>query len=278
MAKIPEHLGSVSLVRRLGNGRHCQVWEARDGERAVAVKVLEPSMGSDRGQRQLLRHELKVARGLDHPHVIRIDRLVEYPGPPHLVMELFPHPNLRRQIFAGVDQLAPKVERIVRELAEALAHIHDRGWVHRDLKPDNVLVAPDGQVKLIDLAIAARSGGWLGLFAPRPPAQGTPSYMSPEQIRRQSLTPRSDIYSYGCLLYELLTGKPPYAGDSLNDLLNRHISAPLPSAEATNHNVTRAAGDFLRQLLAKKPADRPDSMQSVLRQLRAIKLLERQPA
>jgi len=277
MAKIPEHLGNVSLVRKLGTGRHCQVWEGREAGRPVAVKVLEPGMASDRGQRQLLRHELRVADSLDHPAVIRIDRLVEHPGPPHLVMELFPHPNLRRQIFAGVDALAPKVERIVTELAEGLAHVHDRGWVHRDLKPDNVLVAPDGQLKLIDLAIAARSGGWLGLFAPRPPAQGTPSYMSPEQIRRQTLTPRSDIYSFGCLLHELLTGRPPYAGESLNDLLNRHISAPLPSAEAVNRNVTRAAGDFLRRLLAKKPADRPASMQVVLQHLRSIKLLERMP-
>jgi serine/threonine protein kinase len=277
MAKIPDHLGSLSLVRRLGTGRHCQVWEARDAGTAVAVKVLVPAMASDRAQRRLLRHELMVARALDHPAVIRIDRLVEYPGPPHLVLELFPHPNLRRQIFAGVEQLAPRAERIVTELAQGIAHMHDRGWVHRDLKPENVLVAPDGQVKIIDLAIAARTAGWLGLFAARPPAQGTPSYMSPEQIRRQSLTPRSDIYSFGCLLYELLTGRPPYAGDSINDLLNRHISAPLPSAEAANRNVTRAAGDFVRQLLAKKPANRPASMHVVLQQLRTIRLFDRLP-
>jgi len=277
MPRIPDTLGTLKLVRQLGTGRHCQIWEARQGGSgpAVAVKALVPEMASDPAQRQLLKHELKVAKSLDHPTVIRIDRLVEDAGPPHLVMEIFPHDNLKKQIAAGVEALAPKLQRIVTEIALALDHMHGRGWVHRDLKPDNVLVAPDGQVKLIDLAIAAKAAGMLGLFGAKPPAQGTPSYMSPEQIRGASLTPRSDVYSFGCLLFELLTGKPPYSGTNANDLLNKHVSAPIPAVEAANRNVTTSAADYMRRLLAKKPGDRPASMKQVLKHLRTIRLLEK---
>jgi serine/threonine protein kinase len=277
MPRIPDTLGTLKLVRQIGTGRHCQIWEARQvgSGTAVAVKVVVPEMATDPAQRQLLTHELKVAKSLDHPTVIRIDRLVADAGPPHLVMELFPHDNLKKQIAAGVEALAPKLQRIVTEIALALDHMHGRGWVHRDLKPDNVLVAPDGQVKLIDLAIAAKSAGMLGLFGAKPPAQGTPSYMSPEQIRGQSLTPRSDVYSFGCLLFELLTGKPPYTGANANDLLNKHVSAPIPAVEAANRNVTTSAADYMRRLLAKKPGDRPASMKQVLQHLRTIRLLEK---
>jgi serine/threonine protein kinase len=277
MPKLPERLGSLTLVQQLGLGKHCQVWEAttKAGDR-VAVKVIVPEMASDAGQRQLLEHELKVATSLAHPTVIRIDRLSEEGGLPHLVMELFPHPNLKKQIQAGVGQLVPRLQRIVTELGLALDHVHARGWVHRDVKPENVLAAPDGQVKLIDLAIAARASGMLGrLLGGKTPPQGSPSYMSPEQIRGQALDARSDIYSYGCVIFELLAGRPPYTSSDTNDLLNKHVSAAVPAVDTVNRNATADATKLLRQMLAKKPADRPSSMQEVLGRLRAIRLVER---
>ena len=277
MPKLPERLGSLTLVQQLGLGKHCQVWEAttKAGDR-VAVKVIVPEMASDAGQRQLLEHELKVATSLAHPTVIRIDRLSEEGGLPHLVMELFPHPNLKKQIQAGVGQLVPRLQRIVTELGLALDHVHARGWVHRDVKPENVLAAPDGQVKLIDLAIAARASGMLGrLLGGKTPPLGTPSYMSPEQIRGQALDARSDIYSYGCVIFELLAGRPPYTSSDTNDLLNKHVSAAVPAVDTVNRNATADATKLLRQMLAKKPADRPSSMQEVLGRLRAIRLVER---
>ena len=197
--------------------------------------------------------------------MIRIDRLSEEGGLPHLVMELFPHPNLKKQIQAGVGQLVPRLQRIVTELGLALDHVHARGWVHRDVKPENVLAAPDGQVKLIDLAIAARASGMLGrLLGGKTPPQGSPSYMSPEQIRGQALDARSDIYSYGCVIFELLAGRPPYTSSDTNDLLNKHVSASVPAVDTVNRNATADATKLLRQMLAKKPADRPSSMQEVL--------------
>ena len=274
---LPERLGPLSLVQQLGVGKNCQIWEASDkaGDRCV-VKAVVPEMAADPDVRQLFEHELKVASSLDHPTIIRIHRFSEEGGLPHLVMELFPHPNLKKQIQAGTNLLLPKLQRIVTELALALDHVHARGWVHRDVKPDNILVGDDGQVKLIDFAIASRAAGLVGrLFGGKPPPQGSPSYMSPEQIRGGALDARSDIYSFGCVLFELLAGRPPYTSNDTNELLNKHVSATVPAADKFNANITPSAAKYIRQLLAKKPADRPKSMQEVLGQVRSIRLVER---
>ena len=270
MAKLPDTLGSLKLTTQLGVGRHCQIWEALDpaSKARVAVKVIVPEKARDVGQRHLLEHELKVAKSVSHPTIIRIDRLSDEGGLPHLVMELFPHPNLKKQIAAGVETLAPRLQRIVTETALALDHLHG--------KPDNILAAPDGQVKLIDLAIAKRKPGLLGrLLGDKGPVQGSPSYMSPEQIRGEPLDARADIYSLGCVLFELLAGKPPFASPNANDLLNKQVSATPPAIETLNPNATTSVSKLIRQMLAKKPADRPASMQDVLTQLRSIRFLER---
>ncbi len=240
------------------------------------ICLVVPAMADDPEQRKLLEHELKVAKSLDHPTIVKVDRLVTTGGPPHLVMEMCPHPNLKKQIAAGVAALSPKLQRIVTEIALGIDHMHARGWLHRDLKPDNVLAAPDGQVKLIDFAIAAKASGFLGrLLGGKTVAHGSPSYMSPEQIRGETLDARSDIYSFGCVLFELLAGRPPFTAPNANDLLNKHVSSPPPGVDTFNPNATTSVSQFLRQLLAKKPGERPASMQAVLQQLRSIRLLER---
>ncbi|MDA0254938.1 MAG: serine/threonine-protein kinase [Planctomycetota bacterium] len=277
MSKIPERLGPLKLVQQIGVGRNCQIWEAADKRgQAWAVKMVVPLKASDPAERAYLEHELKVAKSLDHPTIIKIDRFSEEGGLPHLVIELFPHPNLKKQVQAGVDQLVPRLQRLVTELALALDHVHGRGWVHRDVKPENVLATPEGQVKLIDFAIASRASGLLGkLLGGKTPAQGSPSYMSPEQIRGQALDARSDIYSYGCVLFELLAGRPPYTATDTNELLNKHVSAPVPPVDKFAPLATSGAARFLRRLLAKKPGDRPKSMQEVLAELRSTRLVER---
>ena len=278
MARIPEHLGSLSLTHQLGVGRHCQVWDAieTDSGQQVAAKIVVPEMAGNSGQRRLLRHELSVARGLDHPGIIRIDSFSTAGGLPHLIMELYPHPNLKKQIAAGVDQLAPRLHRISLQVAWALDHMHGRGWVHRDVKPDNVLAAADGETKLIDLALAARQAGLIRrLWGGKGPAQGSLSYIAPEQIRGRPVDPRSDIYSFGCMLFELLTGIPPYIASTTEELLGKHLSAPPPLVEAHNDNATASVSRLIRQMLAKRPADRPPSMKAVVQQIGAIKFFNR---
>jgi serine/threonine protein kinase len=275
---MPERLGQLTLLRQVGLGRHCQIWEAVDQSsgRRVAVKAVVPEMARDAGQRRLLRHEFEVARGLDHPAVVHIDRFSEAGGLPHLVMELFPHANLKKQLAAGTEEIAPRLHRLVTQLAWALDHMHGRGWVHRDVKPENILASADGDVKLIDLAIAARRASPLRrLLGGKSRAQGSPSYIAPEQIRGLPVDPGADMYSLGCVLFELLAGMPPYTASTTEELLLKHLSATPPSVEVFNRDATASVSKLIRQMLAKKPADRPESMRALIQQLGAIKFVNR---
>jgi serine/threonine protein kinase len=278
MARIPGQLGPLTLTRQIGIGRHCQVWEASDatsGER-VAVKVAMPEVAKDAEQRQLMRHERDVSRQLDHPGVIRIERFSTAGGLPHLVMELFPHGNLKKQVAAGTEAMGPRVQGIVTDLAWALDHMHSRGWVHRDLKPENILASPAGDIKLVDLGIAARKAGFVRRMLPfKSRAQGSPSYIAPEQIRGLPIDPRSDIYSLGCVLFELLAGKAPFTASSREDLLHKHLFATPPGIESFNPKVTSAVSRFLQELLAKRPADRPQTMRDVVQKVVGLKFFNR---
>lgn len=172
----------------------------------------------------------------------------------------------------------PRAVKILVGIAEGLGVLHGKGWVHRDVKPANVLVAPDGDVRVLDYAIAGQPPGALArLLWTKKQAQGTPSYMAPEQIRGQPFDFRSDVYSLGCLAYEMLAGTPPFTGADQNDLLGKHIYAAAPLIEATNRNVTAAASKLIRQMMAKKPADRPASMEEIVRQLKQVRFFERDP-
>jgi len=161
-----------------------------DTGQRVAVKVVVPEMAKDPEQRRLLRHELAVAQSLDFPAIVRIDEFSVAGGLPHLVMEFCPYGNLKKQASAGVDEIAPRLHRIITQVAWALDHMHGRGWVHRDVKPENVLASAEGEVRLIDLAIAARRSGVIKrLFGGKVKAQGSPSYIAPEQIRGPTSIP-----------------------------------------------------------------------------------------
>jgi serine/threonine protein kinase len=222
-----------------------------------------------------LKHEFEVAHKLKHPNVIRIFEFNMDNKTPYLVLELYSEQNMKQALRAGVDRYAFYVKQIVEHSAQALYHMHENGWAHCDIKPDNLLVSEQGEVKLIDFTIAERMGGFR--FFRKKVVRGTRSYMSPEQIRGKKLDARSDLYSYGCVLFELLTGKPPFTGTTPNALLEKHIRAAIPSVQTHNKNTTPEWADLIKRTMAKKPADRPDSMWEFLKEFRTIRLFKKNP-
>ncbi|MDY0170648.1 MAG: serine/threonine-protein kinase, partial [Thermoguttaceae bacterium] len=208
----PSYLGSFRLLNPIHSGHASQIWQAYDDrkQRRVCIKTLLDRFRRDREQVGYLRWEYAIGRNLDHPSVIQIENYDVDRGRPYLVMEWFAAPNMKNRIRQGVEPIAHLVEGIIDQAAVGLEVLHKAGYVHRDVKPDNFLVSDKGVVKLIDFALAHRvRHGLARLFVRTPKLQGTRSYMAPEQIRCAAADPRADLYSFACVVFELLSGRPP---------------------------------------------------------------------
>jgi serine/threonine protein kinase len=277
VTRARDFLGPYRLVRLIRVGQSTQVWEAAktDDTTRYALKVPVPEKRKDRTIINELKREEEVCRDLKHPNIIRIHSFNTEGETPFLVMEYFEHPNLKLWLRLGPKKIAYFAPKFVEQGAEALYYLHTKGWVHRDVKPDNFLISNDTRVKLIDFAISERIktgiGALLGRFMGGSKTQGTRSYISPEQIRNQNLDGRADIYSFGCVLYELIAGKPPYTGDNADDLLNRHLTAAVPAVLVANDNVTQEFSDLIRRMMAKRKEDRPPTMWEFLKEYRAMR-------
>lgn len=281
MSRTRDYVGGYRLVRLIRAGQSCEVWEAvkEAGGGRFALKILRRDLMKNKEEFGHLKREFEVAHGFKHPHLIQVLEFNVDGGVPFLVEELFNARNMKLILRQGRDQLAPMAADIIDQGAEALYYLHTQGWVHCDVKPDNFLVNDEGEVKLIDFAISQRQGGGMKkfLFFLKPKIRGTRSYMSPEQIRGEGLDARCDVYSYGCVLFELVGGKPPFTGESADDLLNKHLSAPIPSLQAANANVTAEFGALVRKMMNKRREDRPNSMWEFLKEFRHLHVFKTAP-
>jgi serine/threonine protein kinase len=262
----------------VNTGRTCQLWQAyHDGtSKFVAVKALLGEFKKNREYLGYLKWEYQVAGKIVDDRIIRILEFGVDCGVPYLAMEWFSAPNLKQWIRRGTEVTAPMAPKIILEASEAVAHFNSFGWVHRDIKPDNFLVKEDGSLKLIDFAIACRAKGPLARpFSRKSKVQGTRSYMSPEQIRGDAVDARADLYSLACTFFELLSGKPPFTGDTAKDLLSKHLNQSPPSLRAYNSNVTEDFSELLRRSMAKKPSDRPKSVEDFLQEVRKMRIYQR---
>jgi serine/threonine-protein kinase len=281
MTKTRDFLGPYRLARLIRAGNTAEVWEAVEepSQKRFALKVLKQKYRDDKAETALLKFEYTVASDLTSPHIIKIHEYRVESGTPFLVMELFSELNMKQALRRGPESLAFMLDTIVDQAALALYHMHDKGWIHRDIKPDNFLVSRTGETKLIDFTIAERKKKGLGKIFHRAAktVQGTRSYMSPEQIQGKICDERSDVYSFGCVLFEAVTGKPPYTGQTPNDLLTKHLNASIPSPIVHNDNVTPEFAALVKRMMAKKPDQRPPSMYEFRKEYRAIQVFKKRP-
>lgn len=273
-----DFLGSYRLTRLIRAAQSTQVWEAEneaDGKK-YALKVLQPNFKKNAEELGFLKHEYEVGSPLRHPNVIRIYELNLKSELPFLVLELFDHPNMKIALRQGTQIMSRIAQRVIEQAAEGLFHIHEQNWVHRDVKPDNILVSPEGEVKVIDFSIAQKkaSGMNFARFFSKAKIQGTRTYMSPEQIRGEGLDARADVYSFGCVLFELLGGKAAYTGSTPDELLEKHLKASIPSLLSINSDVTPEAAHLVMRMMHKERKGRPQSMWEFLKEFRTIKLFK----
>lgn len=268
MTDEPKILGGrYQLGAILGRGGMAQVRRARDLRlgREVAVKQLRIDLASDPTFQERFRREAQSAAGLNHPNIVAVydtgEDLDTATGVkvPFIVMELVEGHTLRELLRTGRQIQPTKAMTFTQGVLDALGYSHKAGIIHRDIKPANVMLTTEGVVKVMDFGIARAVADTSATMTQTAAVIGTAQYLSPEQARGETVDARSDIYSAGCLLYELLTGRPPFTGDSPVSVAYQHVrEAPVPPSHL-DAEITPAMDNIVLKALAKDPADRYQS-------------------
>ena len=258
-------VGQSSIVYRATNIRN----------ELVAIKMLLPDTASSRRAQRMMEREARLALNLDHPNIVRAIEYIREAPMPALVMDYFSSENLKTHIVRSESFIHEHAKSIVLQVCDALKYVHDAGLIHLDMKPENVLVAEDGLTKIIDFALAEESRNTLAQLLTRRRIAGTRPYIAPETIRRQKPDVRTDIYSLGITIYEMLTGRPPFISPDRDSLLRMHLKMQAPFMRLYNRNVSLKMDQFVLEMLAKKRDHRPENIEAVIRRMKQIEVFDK---
>ncbi len=274
-------LGPYEIVAPIGAGGMGEVYRAHDARlgREVAIKVLPPSFAADAERLRRFEQEARAIGALNHPNILAVYDIGTHEGAPYVVAELLDGETLRTHVG---DTPLPRRKAIdyAAQIARGLAAAHDKGIVHRDLKPDNLFVTRDGRVKILDFGLAKMTemsaAGSATALAPAAPETGagmvlgTVGYMSPEQVRGQKVDHRSDIFSFGVVLYEMLTGRRAFQGDSAVETMNAILKADPAPAESGGPALPPVLDRIVLHCLEKGPEERFQSARDIAFDLDAL--------
>jgi eukaryotic-like serine/threonine-protein kinase len=261
--------GRYELGEVLGSGGMSSVYRAFDTllERNVALKILHPQYLGDDDHVERFRREARSVAQLSHPNVVTVIDRGEDAGREYIVFELVDGDDLKELVERGGPLSVRRVLELGLEVGRALAFAHAQGLVHRDVKPQNVLLDADGRAKVTDFGIARSLG--TASTTETGTVLGTSHYIAPEQARGERVDALTDVYSFGAVLYELLAGDVPFPGDSFLTVAMKHVNEPVPNVLDRRPDVPLRLASLVERCLAKEPVDRPASMDEVVGELEA---------
>jgi serine/threonine-protein kinase len=261
--------GRYLIEDTLGHGGMAVVYLARDAEldRPVALKVLAENLGGDGEVRERFVREARLAARLSHPNVVHVFDAGEDDGRPFIVMEYVPGETLARVLERRRKLPSPEAAALAAQAARGLQHAHSAELVHRDVKPQNLLLRDDGVLKIADFGIARALGS--SRLTQLGTVLGTASYIAPEQALGEEVGPPADIYSLGAVLYQLLTGRPPYEVESLAELAEQHRSGTIVPVRDLEPSVPSDIEAVVMRCLARDPTFRPSSADELVNALAA---------
>ena len=251
-------LGPYRIINQIGRGGMATVYKAYQPsvDRYVAIKVLPSQLAESKEFATRFQQEARIIAKLEHPHILPVFDYGESDGVSYFVMRYMDAGTLKEKMIEGRPLPLSDIDRLFTQLAEALSYAHSRGIVHRDLKPANVLIDSHGNVFLTDFGIAKLLESASPRLTQTDAIMGTPAYISPEQAQGHPVDQRSDIYSLGIILYEMVTGSVPFTAETPLAVLFKHISDPLPPPSLVKPDIPPVIEQVLLKALAKDPRDR----------------------
>src|SRR4030095_4065728 len=251
-------LGPYRIITQIGKGGMANVYKAYQPsvDRYVAIKVLPSQLAESQEFATRFHQEARIIAKLEHPHILPVFDYGESDGVAYFVMRYLEAGTLRDKMAGGRPLPLNDIDRIFTQLAEALSYAHSFGIIHRDLKPANALIDSHGNIFLTDFGIAKLMESASPRLTQTDAIMGTPAYISPEQAQSQPVNQRSDIYSLGIILYEMVTGRVPYVADTPLAVILQHVSDPLPLPSLVKKDIPPTIEQVLLKALAKNPTDR----------------------
>jgi serine/threonine-protein kinase len=269
MLQIGDQFENYQIQAYMTQGGMSDIYRAFDlvHHRQVVIKIPDQSMLGDPAQFERFQRELEVMKTLDHPAILKGLGSGKYNRIPYLVTEFVEGQSLRTLIETSAPLPPEQAISLIRKIADGMAYCHKNEVIHRDLKPENVLITSNGQPVIMDFGLALTKGSHRVTYSNLSATMGTPDYMAPEQIEGQRGDQRTDLYALGTILYELLTGKAPFTGDTTMAVMAQHLNGAAPRLDQVNPSIPPQLAAIVATCLARNPDDRYADMTALIQAL-----------